>query len=97
MSLPLIRRKVSDLFPLAVDGLREFMRQEVIPVLKEARERYNDFATSLATGPFDFGVIQCGTGVPVAAPSASRAIYIRLDGGALTTLYVWEGGAWAPK
>lgn len=37
-----------------------------------------------------------GTGVPILTPPG-RALYIRLDGGAATTLYVWEGAAWVGK
>lgn len=37
-----------------------------------------------------------GTGAPGFTPPG-RALYIRLDGGAGTTLYVWEGAAWAAK
>lgn len=36
------------------------------------------------------------TGVPTFTPPG-RALYIRLDGGANTTLYVYEGAGWAPK
>lgn len=37
-----------------------------------------------------------GTGVPTFTPTG-RALFIRLDGGAGTTLYVWQGAAWAGK
>lgn len=37
-----------------------------------------------------------GNGAPTFTP-VGRAIYIRLDGGAGSTLYVWEGAAWAAK
>lgn len=37
-----------------------------------------------------------GNGAPTFTP-AGRAIYIRLNGGAGTTLYVWEGAAWVGK
>ena len=37
-----------------------------------------------------------GTGAPTFTPPG-RALYVRLDGGAGTTLYVWEGAAWAAK
>jgi hypothetical protein len=40
--------------------------------------------------------IYFGTGVPTFTPPG-RALYIRLDGGAATTLYVWEGAAWVGK
>ena len=93
MSLTIVRRKVSDLFPLTADGVREFLRQEVVPVVKELREAFNRFAT----GPYDLGTVMSGEGAPTDAPSATRAIYIRLDGGALTTLYVWNGTAWEAK
>jgi hypothetical protein len=93
VSLTIVRRKVSDLFPVAAEGVREFLRQEVIPVVREIRDRFN----LLATGPYDFGTVMSGHGAPVDAPSADRAIYIDLDGGALTTLYVWNGAAWEAK
>lgn len=37
-----------------------------------------------------------GSGVPTFTPPG-RAIFIRSDGGAGSTLYVWEGAAWAAK
>lgn len=37
-----------------------------------------------------------GSGAPGFTPPG-RAIYIRTDGGAATTLYVWEGAAWVGK
>ena len=37
-----------------------------------------------------------GTGVPTFTP-LGRALYLRYDGGAGTTLYVWEGAAWVGK
>ena len=89
----IVKKKISDLFPVAVEGVMEFLRQEVVPVVKELRERFN----SLASGPYDFGTVMSGLGAPTVAPSADRAIYIRLDGGVLTTLYVWTGAAWEAK
>lgn len=39
-----------------------------------------------------------GSGVPSGAPtSGNGTIYIRLDGGASTTLYIYEGGSWVAK
>jgi hypothetical protein len=49
-----------------------------------------------ATSPLS-GLFTWGTGVPSAAPKAARAMYLRLDGGANTTLYIWAGAAWAAK
>lgn len=40
--------------------------------------------------------ISTGRGAPTSTPSG-RALYIRQDGGAGSTLYVWEGAAWAAK
>lgn len=97
MSLEFIRRKLSDRFPIGMTDLLETVRQELFPLVKEIRERYNTFAANLATGPFDFGVFMCGTGAPIDPPSAARAIYIDLAGGALTTLFVWNGIAWEAK
>lgn len=37
-----------------------------------------------------------GLGAPAFTPTG-RALYVRQDGGAGTTLYVWEGAAWAAK
>lgn len=37
-----------------------------------------------------------GRGAPTGTPSG-RALYIRTDGGASTTLYVWEGASWVGK
>lgn len=42
-----------------------------------------------ALGQFFFS----GNGAPSFTPTG-RAIYIRLDGGAATTLYCWSGAAW---
>jgi hypothetical protein len=38
-----------------------------------------------------------GKGAPTLRPGADRGLYLRLDGGAGTTLYVWEGAAWVGK
>lgn len=38
--------------------------------------------------------IDYGNGVPTHTPTG-RALYVRLNGGAGTTLYVWSGAAWA--
>jgi len=35
-----------------------------------------------------------GSGAPSGAPAASRAIYIRTDGGTGTTIYYWNSAAW---
>lgn len=37
-----------------------------------------------------------GSGAPALTPPG-RAIYIRTDGGAATTLYVYEGAGWVGK
>jgi hypothetical protein len=37
-----------------------------------------------------------GDGVPAHTPDG-RQLYVRRDGGANTTLYVYEGAAWAAK
>jgi hypothetical protein len=93
MALTIVRRALSQRFPLGMDDVREFLRQELIPMARELREAFNQFAS----GPYDYGTVMSGTGAPVAAPSAARAIYIDLAGGALTTLYVWNGVAWEAK
>ena len=41
--------------------------------------------------------IQIVTGVPTAAPTLGVGIALRTDGGVGSTLYVYEGGAWAAK
>jgi hypothetical protein len=41
-------------------------------------------------------VVATGTGVPSFTPS-QRMLYIRQDGGANTTLYVYEGASWTAK
>lgn len=91
--LSIVRRALSQVAPNSLDELLKYARDELSPVLRDVRESFN----RLATGPYDLGTIVCGTGIPVDAPSASRAIYIRLDGGAGTTLFVWEGAAWVGK
>lgn len=40
--------------------------------------------------------ISFGDGAPTHTPTG-RQIYIRRNGGAATTLYVWEGAAWVGK
>lgn len=42
-----------------------------------------------------YGLVVPVTGVPTAAPGVARAIAVRQDGGAGSTLYVWTGAAWA--
>lgn len=93
MALTIVRRALSQRFPLGLDDVKEHLRQELLPLVRELREAFNQFAS----GPYDYGTIMSGIGVPVDAPSASRAIYIDLAGGALTTLYVWNGAAWEAK
>lgn len=39
-------------------------------------------------------VLLWGEGDPSGAPSAPRAIYVKLDGGVGTTFWVWTGAAW---
>lgn len=43
------------------------------------------------------GVVLRGTGVPDAALGENGDLYTRTDGGAGSTLYVKEAGAWAAK
>ena len=97
MALTIVKKALSGRFPEALSvaprELLELLRQEVVPVLRDVREAFNRFAS----GPYDYGTIMSGNGVPTLAPSGARAIYIRLDGGALTTLYVWNGVAWEAK
>lgn len=88
MALATVRRALSQRFPLGLDDVKEFLRQELIPMLRELRESVN----STTDGP-----VLHGHGAPVAAPTFGRALYIDLDGGALTTLYVWNGLAWEAK
>lgn len=40
--------------------------------------------------------IYWGVGAPTSTPPG-RALYLRLDGGAATTLYVYEGAGWVGK
>jgi len=93
MALTIVRRALSQRFPLGLDDVKEHLRQELLPLVRELREAFNQ----LATGPYDYGTVMSGNGAPLAAPSADRAIYIQLDGGPGTTLWVWEGIAWNPK
>lgn len=73
---------------------------EFLKVLLQMRTVVNGIV-----GEFNQGSVQLGTGgpklmwgigVPTADPGA-RALYINNGGGAGTTLYVWEGAAWAAK
>lgn len=42
--------------------------------------------------------ITFGSGAPSTAPKTGNGtIYLRLDGGAGTTFYVYEGGSWVAK
>lgn len=66
-----------------------------VPIVDSVQQQQNneDLLNAVnALGQFIF----FGTGVPTFTPPG-RAIYIRLDGGAGTTLYVWEGAAWVGK
>lgn len=38
-----------------------------------------------------------GNGAPTFTPGVSRALYVRQDGGAGSTLYVYEGTGWTAK
>lgn len=91
--LTICKRQLSQRIPVLAEDVVEFVRQELYPVLKELRDAFNRFST----GPYNLGTISCGTGAPVDPPNATRGIYIRLDGGAGTSLYVFEGAAWVPK
>lgn len=98
MALTIVKRALSGRLPEALTvssrELLELFRQEIVPVLREVREKINQFAS----GPYDYGTVMCGHGPPVDPPSAPRAIYIDLDGGFGTTLWVWEAGvAWNAK
>lgn len=57
--------------------------------------------SSLIEGEFasvksTLGLISSGVGAPQFTPNG-RALYLRLDGGAGTTLYVYEGASWVAK
>ena len=97
MPLTIVKRALSgrlpDAFAASAKETLDFLRQELVPLIKELRAAFNSFAS----GPYDFGTVMSGTGVPTLPPSADRAIYIQLDGGALTTLWVWNGIAWEAK
>lgn len=88
MALATIRRAISQRFPIGLDDVKEFLKQELIPLVREMRDSIN----SSSDGPVIYG-----HGVPVAAPSFGRALYVDLDGGALTTLWVWNGAIWEAK
>lgn len=65
------------------------------PLIADSQQQKNneDLLGGLNTlGQF----IYFGSGAPTFTPTG-RAIYIRTNGGAGTTLYVWEGAAWAGK
>ena len=87
MSATHVKRTLSSRSPETLEDVIEMMTQEVMPVLQECRDTINRFVS----GPYDLGTIMSGSGVPTAAPTGARAIYIRLNGGALTSLYVYEG------
>lgn len=46
------------------------------------------------SGGMTTDAVSCGHGVPVAAPTATCAIYIDLDS---TAIYYWDGGNWVLK
>jgi hypothetical protein len=95
MSLTIVKRAISDAFPTLAkpEAILEYLRQTVVPVVRDLREKFNLFAS----GPYDFGTVSSGVGIPTTPPNAARAIYIQLDGGAGTTLWVWEGSSWVGK
>lgn len=93
MSTTHVKRTLSSRSPENLEDVIEMLTQEVMPVLQECRDTINRFVS----GPYDLGTIMSGNGVPTVAPTGSRAIYIRLNGGALTSLYVWNGIAWEAK
>ncbi len=62
------------------------------PVVPDTEQRRNN--DDLLDGLNQIGqFIYFGSGVPTFTPTG-RAIFIRLDGGAGTTLYCWSGAAW---
>lgn len=60
------------------------------------QQRSNSIERELLRLKSSVDFITTGIGEPAFTPNG-RAIYIRQDGGANTTLYVYEGSAWAAK
>lgn len=71
------------------------------PYVADEIQRRNN--TDLLTGLNQLGqILYFGAGAPTFTPvdtlgNTCRALYIRTNGGANTTLYVYEGAAWAAK
>lgn len=61
-------------------------------ITKDGALRMNSGAAAGATATG--GVVSFGTGAPVNASGANGDIYLRVDGGALTTIYQRRAGAW---
>ena len=101
MSLGQVDKDISQTAPgKDLDSVWWFAVRELAEVVRKLRTRWNSFANDAdANGLLTLNTVSItsGAGVPVAAPAATRAIYIRNDGGALTTLYVWNGVAWEAK
>jgi hypothetical protein len=98
MSLGQVDKDISQTAPNKdLDAVWWFAVRELAEVLRKLRTKWNAFANDIDTnGILTMGSVSVtsGTGLPVTAPAATRALYIRIDGGVGSTAYVWEGAAW---
>lgn len=80
-----------------------FVNRELMPAVKQMFTKLQGLLLDQMAGSISFGPIQVNVGagdpgtLTWATPPTNGWIYIRTDGGAGTTLYVFEGGAWAGK
>lgn len=82
------------------ERLTSRLNLEFLKALSQTRAVVNAFVSECNDGTIQIGQggpkLTWGTGAPTLDPGVP-ALYIRMDGGANTTLYVWEGAAWASK
>lgn len=93
MALPvlsLVVRALSQQFPDMPEGVPNYIKKELAPVLTEVRKAFN----SLKGPSYNFGTWIYGDGPPSGAPSSDRAVYIDRLGGPGAILYDWNGAAW---
>lgn len=75
-----------------------YLNREIGPTLRLIYNRLNSLLAQLLDGAVKVGsvTVTVGTGVPAIA-ATNGDLFIRTDGGAGSTLYVYEGGAWQAK
>lgn len=91
----------------AIGGLpsmiAHFLNRELGPLTRQMRDRLAQVIGQLALGALNLGgvTLVVDAGLPAASDKTTGAtngwVYLRTDGGAGSTLYVYEGGGWAAK